>query len=329
MLNKKDLKDLIETARLKINLSQTVLEKDYWVTQLIHAASKIENEYFRLVFCGGTCLAKAHKIVKRMSEDLDFKIQLKNTNEIFSRSHLTKELKQFRNQIMSSLVNSDLKINDFAVRNEGKYSRIELNYPISFPGNNGLRPNILLEFTLSNILLKTEILDVNTIIEDTLAIPPLFSSTPTHCLSINETAIEKWVGLTRRIAAIERGYHHDDKTLIRHVYDLNAIINDTKFSAKFFNLAKVIICHDIEQVKNQHPEYAIDPATEIKKSLELLRNKLLWRERYSEFIETMTYSNNTQPYTEALDAIEKISLQIISTLGDNLIPSKNYDVINN
>lgn len=40
---------------------------------------------------------------------------------------------------------------------------------------------------------------------------------------MHETAIEKWEGLTRRIIAIERGYHYDDPSLIRHVYDLNAI----------------------------------------------------------------------------------------------------------
>src|SRR5579862_307722 len=102
MLNKKDLRDLIETTLLDIKLTGAVIEKDYYVTQVIHALSDIQNEYFRLVFSGGTCLAKAHRIVDRMSEDIDFKIQIKN-NEIFSRSRLIKELKEFRAQIKSSL----------------------------------------------------------------------------------------------------------------------------------------------------------------------------------------------------------------------------------
>lgn len=72
------LTELIEATRQHINLHEDVIEKDYHVTQVIHALSKVENEYFRLVFCSGTCLAKAHKLVQRMSEDVDFKIQLKN-----------------------------------------------------------------------------------------------------------------------------------------------------------------------------------------------------------------------------------------------------------
>lgn len=73
----------VTAERLKIK-SPSIVEKDYYVTQVIHALSNIENEYFRVVFAGGTCLAKAHKIVRRMSEDVDFKIQLKNNSLSFS-----------------------------------------------------------------------------------------------------------------------------------------------------------------------------------------------------------------------------------------------------
>jgi len=66
-----------------------------------------QSENFQVIFCGGTCLAKAHRIVKRMSEDIDFKIQIKN-NKNFSRSRLIKELKEFRSQIKSSLVIAEL-----------------------------------------------------------------------------------------------------------------------------------------------------------------------------------------------------------------------------
>src|SRR5215204_6588681 len=101
MLSSKDLRELISVVRQHINLTEPVIEKDYFVTQIIHALSGLENEYFRLVFAGGTCLAKAHKIVKRMSEDVDFKIQIKNGNENLSKSRLLKELKEFRSHLQS------------------------------------------------------------------------------------------------------------------------------------------------------------------------------------------------------------------------------------
>ena len=233
--------ELITATGEMLNLEGSVIEKDYYVTQVIHALAGVESDYFRLIFCGGTCLAKAHKIVSRMSEDVDFKIQVKQMDAVLSKSRLLKELKEFRAQINSSLMLPGLITGVPVVRNEGKYSRIEMDYPSVSPVNAGLRPHILLEFTLSNVRLAVESLSVKTLIEQTLKNINLFKSSSTHCVSVNETAIEKWVGLTRRIAAIERGYHADDETLIRHVYDLNAINKAYRISADFYALAKAVL----------------------------------------------------------------------------------------
>jgi len=270
MPNKKDLREIIEAARQHINLHEAVIEKDYYVTQVIHKLSDIENEYFRLIFCGGTCLAKAHKLVQRMSEDVDFKIQLK-VDETFSKSRLKKELKEFREQIRSILTIPDLSVANDTTRNESRYQQITLEYPYLFPIGSTLRPNIKAEFTFANILLSIDSLQIKTIIEDALTELNIFTSPQTKCISIDETAIEKWVGLTRRIMAIERGYEEDDKTLIRHVYDLNAIIQAKMINSNFIELAKTVMISDGKQFKNQHPEYMENPISEIKQSLKLLK----------------------------------------------------------
>ncbi|MEO8402369.1 MAG: nucleotidyl transferase AbiEii/AbiGii toxin family protein [Gammaproteobacteria bacterium] len=144
----------------------------------------------------------------------------------------------------------------------------------------------------------------------------IFTPSSTQCVSVEETAIEKWVGLTRRIIAIERKYHPDDSTLVRHVYDLNSIKLADRINANFFTLAKKIINNDARQFKNQHPEYSTDPAAEIRQSLALLKNKPLWKERYQEFIETMVYDNTTAlKYDNAMDVLENISAGVIDSLS--------------
>src|SRR3990167_8031994 len=292
MLNKKDLQELIEVARQHINLPAAVIEKDYYVTQTIHALSNIESECFRLVFAGGTCLAKAHKIVNRMSEDIDFKIEIKKDNN-FSRSRLIKELKEFRSKMKSSLIVPGLTVSEDLVCNEGKYQRVILKYPCSSQINSTLRPDLLLEFTLSDIRFSIENLSVKTIIESVLKEITLFSSPQTQCVSIGETAIEKWVGLTRRIIAIEREYHHDD----------------------FVTLAKSIVNNDAKQFKNQNPENSADPSAEISRPLTLLKNKPLWKKRYQEFIETMVYDSIAiQDYVSAIKNLDNLSKTIIASL---------------
>lgn len=312
--NNNDLHNLISATQAYITLPGAVIEKDYYVTQVIQTLSNIENDYFRLIFCGGTCLAKAHKVVNRMSEDIDFKIQIKN-NENFSRSRLIKELKEFRTQIKASLRLPNLEIAENIARNEGKYLWIQLTYPHSFPINPILKPDLVLEFTLSDIRLSIESLLVKTIIEDTLEKVTLFTPVQTQCVSVDETAIEKWIGLTRRISAIERDRHPDDHALIRHVYDLNLINQAGKINANFFTLAKTIINNDAKQYKNQHPEYSINPCDEIRQSLALLKNKPLWKERYQNFLRNMVCDSSTAiEYENAMAVIEHISARVIDTL---------------
>lgn len=249
-----------------------------------------------------------------MSEDVDFKVQHKIT-ENFTRSRLKNELNKFHKQIRSTSIVPNLSVtNDFA-RNEERYRQVTLKYPHSFPIGFALRPNIKIEFTFADILLPTDELEVKTIIEDNLKEVNLFTPPTTKCISIDETVIEKWVGLTRRILAIERRREDDDKTLIRHVYDINAINQANKINSNFAGLAKAVVISDSIQFKNQHPEYAADPSAEIKQSLAILKDKLLWKQRYKEFIEAMVYdSNNNLPYEQAINALESISTNVIKCL---------------
>lgn len=74
MLDEKIISMLEATSEI-LNLEANVVEKDYYVTQVIHALSTIKSNYFQLIFAGGTCLSKAHKLVKecRRTSILKFK----------------------------------------------------------------------------------------------------------------------------------------------------------------------------------------------------------------------------------------------------------------
>lgn len=318
MLDNRLLELIITTAEL-LGLEDSVIEKDYYVTQVILALSQINNEFFELVFCGGTCLAKAHRMIQRMSEDVDFKIQLKKPEVYLSKTRKLKELKNFRESIKATLKLSNFTLGNSTVRDEGQYSRLEINYSSVFSAKTRLRSHILLEFTISESRLSTIPLAVKTLIEETLDNVIVYEPFTVDCVSVEETAIEKWVGLTRRVAAIERSHIADDETLIRHVYDLNTIKQCNGITENFFNLAGAIISNDARQFKNQHPEYAAHPVNEIQLSLTLLKNKLLWKERYQKFIEEMVYDKSyILTYEKAIGLLEHISERIVNSLIDAL-----------
>ena len=52
----------------------SAVAKDLHVVRAIAALAAIDAAPFTLVFGGGTALARAHRIIRRMSEDVDFKI---------------------------------------------------------------------------------------------------------------------------------------------------------------------------------------------------------------------------------------------------------------
>ena len=131
-------------------------------------------------------------------------------------------------------------------------------------------------------------------------------------MSAYETAMEKWVGLTRRIAAIERFYHADEATLIRHVYDIAKLYQANTLDRSFYALATGIMCDDRLKFQKSHPEYAINPYDEIRISLSILSQKLLWRDRYEVFIAAMVYDNKPElSYDAAIKILEKISKEIL------------------
>ena len=54
--------------------SPAIVEKDVYAVQLLSLLSHLRSETFELVFAGGTSLAKAHRNIFRMSEDIDIKL---------------------------------------------------------------------------------------------------------------------------------------------------------------------------------------------------------------------------------------------------------------
>ena len=123
-----DLLSQIETTSFKLDLEQSAIEKDLYVTEIIHTVIPIQHDYYRLVFQGGTCLAKAHKIVPRMSEDCDFRMEMKPAAIGFSKEKTRNELRDFRHEITQQLQQAGFVVEKekVRVRNEGRFMSMRL-----------------------------------------------------------------------------------------------------------------------------------------------------------------------------------------------------------
>src|SRR5690606_40970664 len=78
------------------SLPPGVLEKDLLVTEALSAITRHAYGPVKPIFCGGTCLSKAHRLIERMSEDIDFKLVVP---EDLTRSGRGKLLKAYKQQL--------------------------------------------------------------------------------------------------------------------------------------------------------------------------------------------------------------------------------------
>lgn len=66
--NKELFRDAVLLASQKLEVSEDIVEKDYYVTMILKKLSAIE---YPIVFKGGTSLSKAFQLIDRFSEDID------------------------------------------------------------------------------------------------------------------------------------------------------------------------------------------------------------------------------------------------------------------
>jgi predicted nucleotidyltransferase component of viral defense system len=269
-----------------------LVEKDLEVVRAIAAIAALDASPFTLIFGGGTALARAHKIVRRMSEDIDFKIVPMAAAPI-SRSGLRRALAKLRGQVRDALLAAGFAFDpedDHAQhsQNEDRYTVWHLPYESISGAGEGLRPEIKIELTYAPMRQPPVPLSVSSFVTEAINGPPDIPHIA--CVGLNETAAEKLVALTRRtamdLAGLSRG--EADPTLVRHIYDLHAM-RDLVDTSTVAGLAAAIAAADAVEFGNQYPAYSADIAGETHKALRALQADAKHRDRYDEFMAAMVF----------------------------------------
>lgn len=351
-INLEELKDQIEETAQTLNLEVGAVEKDVHVTKVIHTLADIDNKYYQLIFQGGTSLAKAHQIIPRMSEDVDYRVQSKEAASNLGRYARRKHLRDFRQEIIERIQKAGFSlVEDARVFYEGEYMQLKLKYDSIFDQKydqkndeknvqnigSSLKPFVAIDFFVSNVRMPSTDHAVTTLIRQTLGPGVDHPIKDIKCLDVIETAAEKWVGVTRRIATAKFRQYYNDPTLIRHLYDLYNIQlkynlgegfeekihektlekNNGKliknFGEIFSELTKDIIISERKKFKIHNLEYSNDPLGEIKRaSLEL--HKPEWKQSWDNFINDMVFDSSSPSYDEVLNKFLKLSERNIQYL---------------
>jgi predicted nucleotidyltransferase component of viral defense system len=95
--DKPSLQELLEVQRCFELPSPALVEKDWHVVRALAAINAADARPFRLVFSGGTALSQAHRLTRRMSEDIDLKI-------VSNRTGTRAELRELRDTLTEALL---------------------------------------------------------------------------------------------------------------------------------------------------------------------------------------------------------------------------------
>jgi hypothetical protein len=310
-------KELFIVTAEELGLSlPAVVEKDYYVTCLLALLSKIENEYFKLIFQGGTALSKAYQVIRRMSEDCDFRIIYKNPKDALNKGKQRKKLRGLRHQISEMLELNGFKlIQPVNIHAEGKLFSFKLEYPKIFKEESSIKPYLALDFCLDHLLDTPNVKNITTLVKLQLGNQINHPVLSFSCMSILESAAEKYVSLIRRVNT-DLFKSKSDNDLIRHLYDLHEISRSPIFDTqKFSKIAVNVIKHDQDKFKNQGGIFIESSDSAIKLALEYLRSHTEWIRYWPIFINEMVY-HQTNPITweQSLTNLENLS-QAILRLG--------------
>jgi hypothetical protein len=252
------LEELLESRRNFGLPSTALVEKDFYVVRALAAIAAVELEPLplRLVFGGGTALSRAHRLIRRMSEDIDLRIVVDNDRP--GRG----TLRRLRARITEALLGAGFKFDpdDPAYRKTGnatRYTVYRLPYEPLATGEGALRPTIQIETAVWPLYRPAVELPVISFVAEALQRPPEIAKI--ECVSILETAADKFVALTRRAGAELAGLVTEpDPTLVRHLHDLYALRRHYN-PAEVAALAREIMLADAAAYGNQFPAYRENP----------------------------------------------------------------------
>ena len=294
---------LEEVALVKNGINEAFIEKDWFVTQAIKILA--ENQYldFFIVFTGGTSLSKAHKLIERFSEDIDFRV-IAPSLEGQGASKMRKALSDFKNYV-AGLLEKEFQVLAVNARDGNRHIMINLAYTSVCEPAEVLRPHIKLELTLSTLLLPSIELPVSSFINEVSGKAPEVEKIA--CIDPVENAADKLSAIIWRIPSRVRGADDKQPDVVRHLHDLAKLSGRVVENPDFGDLARAIIERDANRAEAIK---GLSTPEKLFKMIEILETDKEYPQEYESYVKEMAY-NQDVPMPSFEEALDKLRLLIV------------------
>lgn len=280
--------------------SPALVEKDWFVVRALAAIHDVQVDGLTLVFGGGTALGRAYHLLERMSEDIDLRIVGENAN---SRS----SLRRLRTHVNARLEAAGFAVEgNYVVKQSDRYVRYDLPYDPIATGEGVLRPEIKIEIASFPICKAPEQRPVSSFITEANGADP--EAMAVQCVSLTETAADKFVALGRRAGFAFSGLGEMDHTLVRHIYDLS------RMDGRYDLDEAVAIAHTTMQAEaasraDDYPAYKADPKTETLRTFEIMVEHAGFIEHYNKLLGDLVYGDQPEFFL-AFGAVQRFAQRV-------------------
>lgn len=298
MLNPSLVKEL--AAALGIN--PDLIEKDWHVVRALGVLASLDHIGASPVFSGGTSLSKGWGLIKRFSEDIDFKVDLPFVGTASQGRGMRRE---YREKVIATLRENGFSLADPPlIGNESRFFAADFSYESMFPPGQGLRPHIRLEMSFQKPALPSVNRPIQSLIAKAQKHPPEVSEFP--CVVPIETAADKLSALAWRVCRRQRGSENDDPAMIRHLYDLATLEPVTKGEPpQFAELVKQAVANDADKKRVDAPQ---ERGRIFADMLRCLKSDPLWEKDYKDFVLQVSFAEAHEQisFAEALAATARL-----------------------
>jgi predicted nucleotidyltransferase component of viral defense system len=272
---------LVEQVAEDLGTSPGLIEKDWHVVRAIGVIAEVDTAGMMPAFSGGTSLSKGWELIKRFSEDIDFKI---GEPAARSASRARRERTAYRHRVLEALTAENFELVEKpVVGNESRFFSADLAYGAEFGAGQGLRPHIRVEMSFRAPSLPPVARPIRSLIS--IAEKQRAEVAAFPCVDPVETAADKLSALAWRVRARDRTKADDDPTIVRHLHDLAALERQVSSVPRFPEL--VLAAADVGRGGGAA---AGDPAAMFAEMLQRLETDPQWAREYEDFVRQVSFA---------------------------------------
>jgi hypothetical protein len=279
----------------ELDVAPDMVEKDMHVVKALKLIASLNGICgFVPVFSGGTSLSKAHELIMRFSNDIDFKVTWQNT-AISPQAMTTLRNTFVSEHLVPTFAANGLKLVDKIKKwgrdGEDRYFMMLFEYEPESKYQLQLSPDIKIEITFESTRRLPVVKPISSFVAKALRKTPEVEAI--HCVDPLETAADKisaFLWRAKRDSILPEAKR--DATLVRHLHDLVALrpVIDAAGLDFFAETAAMIGREGTERLKTRN----FDSAASFNAISNELRRDDAWRRQYERFSLSFAYGDESK-----------------------------------